>query len=80
MPRWLSRRLHRRERGAVAVETALVSMVLVMILGGIIDASMMLRDRPVGLLGRPSRRPDRARRSPWRPPSPPTRPSRRSTR
>ncbi len=44
MPGWLSRRLHRRERGAVAVETALMSMVLVTILGGMIDTSMLLRD------------------------------------
>ena len=40
----LRRRVRRRERGAVAVETALVSLVLVTILAGIIDASMLFRD------------------------------------
>lgn len=39
---WHARR--ERERGAVAVETALMSMVLVMILGGVIDTSMLFRD------------------------------------
>jgi len=38
------RRLRRRERGAVAVETALVSLVLATILAGIIDTSMLFRD------------------------------------
>lgn len=40
----LLRRKGRRERGAVAVETALVSLLLITIMAGIIDSSMLFRD------------------------------------
>ncbi len=44
MPGALDRPRRRAERGAVAVETALMSLVLVTIMGGIIDSSMLFRD------------------------------------
>ena len=40
----LRRGFRDRERGAIAVETALLSLVLVTIMAGIIDSSMLFRD------------------------------------